>query len=219
MTNDHTEIVGSAKSETRENLPETTEHYISLNEELDSVETEEIDSAKQRDFASRPIAEKLNGKPYCEQLAIFEREWKADPERFDSVADEWVQWAADIAEAIDGEEPDTSMRAQRLSEDIDARIEESAPAEAEAQPEPESHWLGRQVPDADAFHNPYPDDRIRERIVQIWKSTRDEASRLCVAKHCGKPVQEIDEFCMGAIEFSQPDKMRVREACLSFEGL
>lgn len=44
------EIVGRDFSETRRNLPETAEHYISLNEEIDFVETSEINSAKRRDF-------------------------------------------------------------------------------------------------------------------------------------------------------------------------
>lgn len=42
------EIVGHEKSERRRNQPKTALHYISLKEELDSVETGKIDSAKQR---------------------------------------------------------------------------------------------------------------------------------------------------------------------------
>lgn len=46
--NETPEIVGRKNSETRRKLPKTASHYTSLREELDFVETSEIDSAKLR---------------------------------------------------------------------------------------------------------------------------------------------------------------------------
>lgn len=56
------EIVGQENSESRRNLPKTASHYISLKEELDFVETSEINSAKRRDldfdeFSDHPFSD------------------------------------------------------------------------------------------------------------------------------------------------------------------
>lgn len=55
MTNYPPEIVGEAATDFGGFSSETDQHYISLNEELDSVETGELNSPKGRDFANRKI--------------------------------------------------------------------------------------------------------------------------------------------------------------------
>jgi hypothetical protein len=121
-------VVGRPSSETRENQPKTAQHYIPLKGELDSVETEELDSPKVRvadapRVAARCAVSFRDVEPINETLAKFERQWKTDWTVFRDRLPEWRDWLYEQAEAFAGDDVIASNRAMRLSETVDNWID------------------------------------------------------------------------------------------------
>lgn len=131
-TNLTREIVGEADSENRRFSSESDRHYISLKEELDSVETEELDSLKGRHFGFTKLEPPKGGLPRVSlklhlpagfdsltstaQVPAIERAFKAigsDPQLIDrNERDEIAALLWTISEAFAGEP--TGQQAGRL---------------------------------------------------------------------------------------------------------
>ncbi|WP_145955423.1 MarR family transcriptional regulator [Sphingorhabdus sp. SMR4y] len=101
------EIVGDEKSESVANLPETNGHYIPLNGELNSVETEELDSDESARLKSRqtmaqqrkwnvPVSPPRKHQSTGQVLAMLERDIKGG--RSDLDVEDWDRWLTEIIE-------------------------------------------------------------------------------------------------------------------------
>jgi hypothetical protein len=115
------EIVGDGEGGNGGFSRETGSDYISLNEELDSVETEELHSLKGRTVPARGLAgwrEAFDRLPDGAKVARFEEAWKAHPEWFEPELERWARWLFDVADTYQGENNAIWAQAGRLWEEI-----------------------------------------------------------------------------------------------------
>lgn len=86
---------------------------------------------------------------------------------------------------------------------------------AEVQLKAPTRAVINQIPAASVFHNPDPSDRVRARIISIWKVSRSAAKRSAIADLCGLSIEEIDQFCMAKAQLTDEQSRALRSACLS----
>ncbi|AEG50771.1 hypothetical protein Sphch_3156 [Sphingobium chlorophenolicum L-1] len=173
--NNEAEIVGHEISESRRNLPKTASHYISLKEELDFVETSELNSAKRRDLRFDDFAgdgfSNHSGSPVGTvegawqgdqeprsvnngaHLARLERHLRDCPNGLDQ--ENWERWVNYLERVIEEEEGETNAAwAQRLLDVLDVQelADEGLPPVA-THVAVGNEWAERLPPETDS-HNP-----------------------------------------------------------------
>lgn len=105
--------------------------YISLSEGIHSAEAEKDIHLKVRDASATRVAAEgqvafRNDASIHETLAKFEREWKRDRAAFTPNIHQWRDWLSQQSEDYLDEDEIASGRAQRLSEEVDAWIDDIA---------------------------------------------------------------------------------------------
>lgn len=116
------EIVGDGEGGNGGFSKETGSDYISLNEELNSVETEELNSLKGRTLPVRGLAgwkEAWEALPNDgARVSSLERVWRDNPELIEPDRAAWARWLFDVADTYQGENNAIWAQAGRLWEEI-----------------------------------------------------------------------------------------------------
>lgn len=116
------EIVGDGEGGNGGFSRETEADYISLNEELHSVETGELHSLKGRTVPARGLAEwkeEFDRLPNDgARLAALERAWRHNPEWIEPDRAFWSKTLFDYQEIYAGENDALAQQAGRLSEEL-----------------------------------------------------------------------------------------------------
>lgn len=205
------EIVGRENPESRQNLPKTASQYIPLKGELDSVETEEIDSPEGARLTTRGLGEGERVPSIGEQLARFERAFKQQPEGLNLV--EWVRWLEWAEEVSLGESDTDAGRARRLIEEVCEALSDEQFAEWQAD-EPrvalpvESVAAIRELEaePANGFGQ-----AIRQQVGDHWKGL-EPAGRTAFAKSVGLTVAELHDYTRGFFDPSIQKQAALRSA-------
>ena len=126
------EKVGNGDSENGGNPPLREQHYSSL-KGLDPSEEEKLDSSKEARFTARPASKTYFTDNAGGQLSRFERDWKANLDRYQvSTLEEWLAYCEEVQETFGCGDPEFGQ-AQRLASEIEiwlGELGQSQPSEA-----------------------------------------------------------------------------------------
>jgi hypothetical protein len=209
-TTENAPLVGRADSEARRNLPKTDHHYTPLRGELDSVETGEIDSAKQRDLENRGVPDAVSALTDGAQLARLERALKTDPASINLEA--WLPWLEDLQDQSETTSPEYNQ-AVRLAEKVQWQIDlwafEHQPLPATSSRAAASNGLGR---DALAAAIDADTDAARVALKTALLALRRAKGNVGIshaAKAASVPTRRVQAFINGADLLEGPSIMRL----------